>query len=72
MSSEFEAEAAFRAYAEKVQADYPSLRLSEADTRARITAARRRRAATPPAISPSTVRSTRYDLSVVPGYSSLL
>ena len=33
MSSEFEAEAAFRVHAEKVQADYPALRLSEADTR---------------------------------------
>ena len=33
MSSESEAEAAFRAHAEKVQADYLSLRLSEADTR---------------------------------------
>ena len=33
MSGEFEAEAAFRAHAEKVQADYTSLRLSEADTR---------------------------------------
>ena len=33
MSSESEAEAAFLAHAEKVQADYLSLRLSEADTR---------------------------------------
>ncbi len=33
MSSESEAEAAFWAHAEKVQADYLSLRLSEADTR---------------------------------------